>query len=279
MLLFDTAAAMRAARETVAQGERVALAPTLGGLHAGHRALLRAARGQCDTLVASVFLNPTQFGDDEDLTAYPADREADLAVLEEEGVDVAFAPTAEEMYPENTGVQVDPGPLGKVLEGASRPGHFRGVATVVAKLFSVIRPHAAFFGEKDAQQLRLIRRLNTELLFGIQIVPVATVRELDGLALSSRNRYLTLEEREAAPVLYNALWAAQREWDAGERDPERLARAMRAIVNAEPRARLDYAEIVDPESMGELQEVSGPALAVIAAWIGRARLIDNIMLR
>ncbi|MDA1258368.1 MAG: pantoate--beta-alanine ligase [Chloroflexi bacterium] len=283
MKIIETVAEMRSERARMTSP--VALVPTLGGLHAGHEALLHAARRRAGTVIASLFLNPTQFGENEDLDRYPADRERDLAVMRKAGVDAVFAPSNSEMYPPDDDFVVDPGAIGEILEGAHRPGHLRGVSTVVAKLFIATRPDLAYFGEKDAQQIEVVRRMARGLLFGIEIVPIPTVRDENGLALSSRHAYLSDDERVAAKVVYRSLCRARDAWEAGERDKTTLEDVIRAVIDTEPLATLDYAAVVDARTFGPISEpgqgASGPdltALALVAARFGSTRLIDNIRL-
>lgn len=258
-------------------GRTVGFVPTMGYLHEGHLSLVRRARAECDVVAASIFVNPLQFGANEDLSRYPRDLERDLSMLEAEGVDALLHPPVEEMYPEFPGpIAVSVGEIGERLCGASRPGHFDGVATVVAKLFNVAGPCRAYFGEKDAQQLVVIRRLARGLDFPVEVVGCATVREPDGLAMSSRNVYLSRAERAAAPVLKRALDEAAAWIAAGETDGRRVAAAMATTISSEPLARLDYAACVDPDSLEELELVEGPALCAVAAYLGTARLIDNV---
>ncbi|HZD17914.1 MAG TPA: pantoate--beta-alanine ligase [Actinomycetota bacterium] len=271
-----TLAAADAAR---VEGRTVGLVPTMGAFHDGHVSLIRRARRERDLVIVSVFVNPTQFADPDDLAAYPRDEEHDLGIARRERVDVLFAPPLEEMYP--TGepeVTVDPGWLGERLEGASRPGHFRGVATVVTKLFHAAGPCAAYFGEKDAQQLAVVRRLVRDLAFAVEVVPCATVREPDGLAMSSRNARLTPERREAAGCLFLALSEAAALARSGERDAGRLVAAMAREIGATPLARLDRAAVVDEETFEEVRSIDRPARALVAAWFGDVRLIDNLAL-
>ncbi len=250
----------------------VALVPTMGALHEGHRTLVRAAREKAATVVVSVFVNPTQFGPGEDFDRYPRTWDADLAALAEEGADVVFHPGVEEVYPPSAvGVTVDPGPLGSVLEGAVRPGHFAGVLTVVAKLFGLVRPDVAFFGEKDYQQLTLIRAMARELAVGVEVVGVPTVREADGLALSSRNRYLDPAQRAAAVVLSRALRAGA---DAGPGGADAVLTAASAVLAGEPSLGLDYLSLTDPE-LGPAP-ADGAARLLVAARAGSTRLIDNV---
>jgi pantoate--beta-alanine ligase len=234
--------------------------PTMGALHEGHLALVRRAARECDCVGVSIFVNPAQFAPGEDLDRYPRNLERDLRLLEPLGVDLVWAPAAEAVYPPGFQTWVTVEELSKGLEGAVRPSHFRGVATVVAKLFNLFRPDRAYFGQKDAQQAAVIRRMVADLNFPVQIVVCPTVREPDGLAMSSRNAYLDPEERRAAAVLYRALCAARARWQAGERDAEALRAAMRAVVQAEPLARLDYVSAADPETLEELGRVTAGAL-------------------
>jgi len=276
MKVIETAAEMRQAR--AAMRSPVGLVPTMGALHRGHEALLARGREASATLVASLFVNPTQFGPDEDFELYPRDTDRDLAVFDRHGVDAVFAPSVEEMYPEGGATGVDPGRIGRVLEGEHRAGHFLGVATVVAKLFAVVRPDLAFFGEKDAQQLRVVRRMARDLLHGVDVIGVPTVREPDGLALSSRNRYLEGDDRRAATVLYRSLQEAEVLWEAGERDAGALRRRVQDVFAAEPLAELEYVSVADPDTLTELTAIEGAALVSLAARVGGARLIDNVLL-
>ncbi len=260
-------------------GRTVGFVPTMGAFHDGHVSLVRRARDERDAVVVSIFVNPLQFGPGEDLSRYPRDEERDLSMAGELGVDVVFAPTVEEMYPGGQPeVTVDPGPLGDRLEGAVRPGHFRGVATVVAKLFDVVGPCTAYFGEKDAQQLAVIRRMVRDLSFPVDVVACPTVRELDGLAMSSRNAYLSRDQREAAGCLFLALSEAAEMARAGEREAARLVAAMAREIGATPEARIDYAAVVDEEMFEQVGRISGPARALVAARFGKTRLIDNLLL-
>jgi len=249
----------------------------MGFLHAGHLSLVERARRENDRVAASLFVNPKQFGPSEDLARYPRDLARDMRLLEEGGCDLLFAPDALEMYPAGFETAVDAGSVSAPLEGARRPGHFRGVATVVLKLFGILQPDRAYFGQKDAQQLAVMRKMTRDLDVPVEIVACPTVREADGLAMSSRNVYLDPDDRRAAPVLYRALSAARDRWTAGERDAEALRQAMRAVLEAEPRARADYVSVADPETCRELDRVEGPALLSLAAFVGKARLIDNIV--
>lgn len=260
-------------------GRTVGFVPTMGFLHEGHLSLLRRARVNDELVAMSIFVNPLQFGPGEDLATYPRDLDRDLKLAEEEGVDVVFAPEAGEMYPDGRPqVTVDPGPLDDVLEGVSRPGHFRGVCTVVAKLFALVGPSRAYFGEKDAQQLRVVERMVRDLELPVTVVGCETVREPDGLAVSSRNAKLAPEERAAAPCLSRALAAAAALAGEGERDAHVLRAEMARRVGAEPLARLDYVAVVDDRTFEELAVVDRPARALVAARIGETRLIDNLRL-
>ncbi|MCS7276849.1 MAG: pantoate--beta-alanine ligase [Dehalococcoidia bacterium] len=258
----------------------VGFVPTMGYLHEGHLSLVRRARAECHHVVVSIFVNPTQFGPSEDYQRYPRDEARDLAMLEAEGVDVAFLPSAGEMYPPGfcTWVEVQ-GPLTERLEGASRPGHFRGVATVVLKLFNLVQPHRAYFGEKDAQQLRVIRRMVADLNLPVEIVPCPTVREPDGLAMSSRNVYLSPEERQQALALSRALELARRlVREEGLRDAAELRQRLESFLRCSPGVELDYVSVAHPETLAELERIEGPALVLLAARVGPARLIDNALI-
>jgi pantoate--beta-alanine ligase len=267
---------MRALRR--AMPGRVGLVPTMGYLHEGHLSLVRAARERDDHVVASIFVNPTQFGPGEDYERYPRDEERDLSLLRDERVDAVFIPSVEEMYPEDASTFVTVEGITDVLEGVHRPGHFRGVATVVTQLFTVVEPHRAYFGQKDAQQLAVVRRLVRDLHLDVEIVPMPTVREPDGLAMSSRNAYLSGLERGAALVLSRALQRAGELFAAGERDGDRLRAAMRDLIAREPLARVDYVSVADTETLRELGRVDGDALVSLAVRIGAVRLIDNVTL-
>ena len=270
--------ARSACRDARANHRRVGLVPTMGALHEGHLSLVRAARAQCDVVAVSIFVNPTQFGPAEDLSKYPRQFERDCRLLEQEGVDILFAPSIEEMYPQGAISWVVVEGLSEKLDGRSRPGHFRGVTTVVAKLFHVIEPDAAYFGQKDAAQLAVIRRMVRDLDFPVEIVACPIVREADGLAMSSRNAYLNREERQRALVLQRSLQEARRQFDAGERLAARLIAAAKEVVVREPQVRLDYFEVVDPEMLDPVEHISGRTLVAVAAFVGTTRLIDNVVL-
>jgi pantoate--beta-alanine ligase len=250
----------------------------MGALHKGHMSLVQAATGCCDIVAASIFVNPTQFGPAEDLAKYPQNFEGDRKALEEAQVELLFAPAAEEMYRAGEVTWVNVEALSDKLDGRSRPGHFRGVATVVAKLFHIVEPDAAFFGQKDAAQLAIIRRMVRDLNFPVEIVACPIVREVDGLAMSSRNAYLDGEQRKQALVLYRSLMRVKQMADAGERDAGKLIAAGREEVAAEKSVRLDYFEIVDPESLDPVEDAGKGGLVTVAAFVGTTRLIDNIVL-
>ncbi len=260
-------------------GTTIGFVPTMGALHAGHGSLIEQARRGCDVVVVSIFVNPIQFNQDADYQRYPRTLDADAAFCEARGVDFLFAPDPEEMYPAPLDTYVEVARLGDHLCGAFRPGHFRGVTTVVAKLFAIVQPDRAYFGEKDAQQLAIIRRMVRDLSLPVEIVAVPTVREADGLAMSSRNKHLTPEQRGVAPVLHKALVAAAGAARSGARDTEEILRAARSVVAARPEIRLEYLEAVDPEEMQPVQTLEKPVLVAVAAWLGQTRLIDNILIR
>jgi pantoate--beta-alanine ligase len=267
--------ACRAAR---GGGKRLGLVPTMGALHEGHLSLVRAAKASCDIVTASIFVNPTQFGPTEDLAKYPRNFEQDRAFLEKEGVDLLFAPSVEEMYPAGAVTWVTVEGLSGKLDGRSRPGHFRGVTTVVAKLFHIVEPDAAFFGQKDAAQVAIIRRMVRDLNFPVEIVACPIVRESDGLAMSSRNAYLDPKQRKQALVLHRALLRVKGPSEAGEHNAAKLLAAGREEIAGEKSVRLDYFEIVDPNSLDPVEDVTGGALVAVAAFVGTTRLIDNILL-
>jgi pantoate--beta-alanine ligase len=250
----------------------------MGYLHAGHLSLVARAKADSTAVAASIFVNPTQFGANEDLSRYPRDLPRDLGLLEDAGVDFVFVPEAAEMYPPGFDTQILVGGVTDGLEGAARPGHFAGVATVVAKLFSIIQPTRAYFGQKDAQQSVVIRKLVRDLNLPVEVVVAPTVREADGVALSSRNSYLTPEERAAAPVIFRALSAAKARFDAGERNAKTLRQAMRHVLAEQPSLTIDYVSVADPLTLRELDTVDTGALVSTAARLGATRLIDNLIL-
>ena len=279
MQVLPTIREMRSACRAVRQrGQSLGLVPTMGALHAGHIELVRAARAQCDVVAASIFVNPTQFGPNEDFAKYPRTFEQDCALLKAEGVALLFAPQPEEMYPPGASTFVEVEGVGDRLDGASRPGHFRGVATIVAKLFHIVGPDKAFFGQKDAAQVAVLRSMVRDLNFDLELVVCPTVRESDGLALSSRNRYLSASERARALVLSNALNVIAAKYRAGEKDVARLLEAGRGVMATEPEVRIDYFAIVDAETLLPLTEARAGALAAVAAHVGSTRLIDNTLL-
>ena len=274
-----SSAELRAATDAArASGAGVGFVPTMGALHAGHRALLARARAENDLVVASVFVNPLQFGPAEDLASYPRDREADLAVLTAERTDLAFLPAEGEVWPAPPEVRLQVGALADRLEGLVRPGHLDGVATVVAKLLHLVGPSRAYFGQKDAQQLAVVRRMVEDLAFPNEIVACPTVREPDGLAVSSRNAYLSASERERATALYRALSAAQAAFQAGQRDPAAVEAAARDLLEDAPGVEPDYVALVDPATFEPAKQAEAGQVLATAARVGRTRLIDNVIL-
>jgi len=260
------------------EGKKIGFVPTMGFLHDGHLSLMNKAREECDVVVASIFVNPTQFGPQEDFDRYPRDAEGDRKKCESAGVDVLFMPDAGEMYPEKPSVFVTVEGISDVLEGAVRPGHFRGVATVVAKLFNIAKPHRAYFGQKDYQQCAVIKRMVNGLNLDVEVITLPTKREADGLAMSSRNSYLGADERRAAAVLNRSLTAARDLFLAGVKEPEKLKNKIRAVIAGEPAITIDYVEIADPENLTSLAEIERTMVILIAVRLGRTRLIDNLLL-
>jgi pantoate--beta-alanine ligase len=261
------------------QTKVIGLVPTMGALHAGHAKLIEIARAECAIVVVSIFVNPLQFGPAEDYSRYPRTLTADLEVCSKHEVDLVFAPSVEDIYPQPQVTFVDVTRVSEHLCGAFRPGHFRGVATVVAKLFNIVQPDRAYFGQKDLQQLAVVRRLVADLNMAITIVGVPTVREPDGLALSSRNRYLTIDQRRIAITLYRALQHAQELIRGGERDASKVREAATAVLKKEPEIRMEYFEIVDPDKMQPITGIiAGPVCAAGAIWLGNTRLIDNVLI-
>jgi pantoate--beta-alanine ligase len=278
MQVLTNVAAMRAACRAVRQrGQTLGFVPTMGALHAGHLALIKAAKAQCDVVAASIFVNPKQFAPNEDFSKYPRTFEQDCALLEAEGTELLFAPQAEEMYQPDASTIVEVEGVSDRLDGVSRPGHFRGVATVVAKLFHIVAPDRAFFGQKDAAQVAVLRRMVRDLNFDLELVVCPTVREADGLAMSSRNRYLSPPERGQALVLSRALSAMLAAYQAGERTAARLLEIGREVIAMEPQVRIDYLTVVDPDTLLPLGSASAGAMAAIAAHVGATRLIDNML--
>jgi len=256
----------------------IGLVPTMGYLHEGHLSLVRQAKAECDHVIVTIFVNPTQFGPKEDLSNYPRDLERDLELLSPLGVDLVWNPSAETMYPPGYQTWVEVEALTNPLEGAMRPGHFKGVTTVVAKLFNATQPHKAYFGQKDAQQAAVIRRMAVDLNFPLEVIVCPTVREADGLAMSSRNKYLNEAERQAATALFRALSSAKGLYEGGERDAEALRRKMKEVLEAEPPAQLQYVSCADYDTLEELEEVTGKTLLSLAVFVGKTRLIDNFVL-
>jgi pantoate--beta-alanine ligase len=280
MLSITSTSAMTAAgRQARRAGKRVGFVPTMGALHQGHLSLVRAARAQADVVVASIFVNPKQFGPNEDFARYPRTLESDSTLLAAEKCDYLFCPTVEEMYPRGATAWVEVEGISDRLDGRSRPGHFRGVTTVVAKLFNIVQPDLAFFGQKDAAQATIIRKMVRDLNFAVEIVICPTVREPDGLAMSSRNVYLSPAERKQATVLYRSLMRVQALFDQGERNAARLAAAGKEVIAGKPAVRLDYFEIVNPDTLESVANTDSGALVAVAARVGSTRLIDNILLR
>jgi pantoate--beta-alanine ligase len=276
MQVFDTVSGLRkflAAHR--AAGKRIGLVPTMGYLHAGHLSLVHAARRECDMVVMSIFVNPKQFGPQEDFTTYPRDMEGDLGQAREAGVDAVFAPFVEEMYPPDFLTEVTVHELTSPLCGASRPGHFNGVTTVVAKLFNIVGPNRAYFGQKDYQQVTVLRKMATDLCMPLEVIICPIVREPDGLAMSSRNAYLNPAERQAALVLSRALRLAEERLAQGERQGARLTATLRDCIAKEPLARIDYVAVCDPQTLREVAQIAGTVLVALAVYIGKTRLIDN----
>ena len=278
MKLLETVTETREACRRAKSRGKLGLVPTMGALHEGHMSLVRAAKAQCGPVAVSLFVNPTQFGPNEDLSKYPRTFERDRELLEKESVDFLFAPTVEEMYPPGATTYVTVEGLSEKLDGKSRPGHFRGVTTVVSKLFHIVEPDLAFFGQKDAAQVAVIRKMVRDLDFPVQIVVCPIVRESDGLALSSRNVYLDAAQRKSALALSRSLRTVQETFDRGERDAAHLIDAGKGVLAEESGARLDYFEIVDPTTLDPVAQITRPALVAVAAFAGSTRLIDNLVL-
>jgi pantoate--beta-alanine ligase len=270
--------ARAACHDSRANRKRLGLVPTMGALHEGHLSLVRAAKAQCDAVAVSIFVNPTQFGPTEDLSKYPRQFDRDCQLLEKEGIDILFAPSVDEIYPNGQVTWVLVEGLSEKLDGRSRPGHFRGVTTIVSKLFHILEPDAAFFGQKDAAQLAVIRRMVEGLNFPVEIVACPIVREPDGLAMSSRNAYLNREERARALVLRRSLQEVQQEFQAGERIAAQLISAAKKVFTREPQVVLDYFEIVDPDTLDPVERIAQKTLVAVAAYVGSTRLIDNTVL-
>ncbi len=256
----------------------VGLVPTMGYLHEGHLSLIHLAKSECDNVVVSIFVNPTQFGANEDLSKYPRDLERDLSLIEPLGVDLVWTPTPEIMYPTGYQTWVEVDAITRPLEGSMRPTHFKGVTTVVAKLFNAVQPHKAYFGQKDAQQAAVIRQMTRDLNFPLEVIVCPTVREADGLAMSSRNKYLEGADRKAATVLFRALSAAKNAYESGERKADKLRELMKEVLASEPRVTVQYVSCADYDSLAELDVVKGKTLLSIAVMLGKTRLIDNVVL-
>ena len=277
MQVIETVADFRAAQRSCPRP--LGLVPTMGYLHEGHLSLVRRARADNATAAASIFVNPTQFGENEDLSTYPRDMDGDLEKLRREGVDLVFAPPASEVYPPGFDTTIDVGDIARRLEGEHRPGHFAGVATVVCKLLTIVRPDNVYFGQKDAQQCLVIQRLNADLNLGANVIVMPTVRDPDGLALSSRNAYLTPEDRQSALSLSRALRFAETLHSEGVRDAATIRAQMQLVLNTQPTASIDYISIADAHTLHELTTIDRPALVSLAVHIGKVRLIDNVVLR
>ena len=276
MTVVETIQEVRVLRQTL-RGS-VGFVPTMGFLHEGHLALVKRAKAENSAVIVSIYVNPTQFGPREDFGAYPRDLDRDLALLQKDGTDIVFVPHDGEMYPREFSSWVDVEKVTERLEGASRPGHFRGVATVVAKLFNIVQPTRAYFGQKDAQQVVVIKKMVADLDMNLEVVVVPTVRESNGLAMSSRNIYLSSKERRAATVLFKALTLAQQLERGGEKDAEQIRRQMTVLIQKEPLAQIDYVSIADAETLQELDLLDRPAVASLAVRIGKTRLIDSMPL-
>ena len=276
MMIVSTLEELRSARLLL--DGKLGLVPTMGYLHEGHISLARRAKAECDYVAVSIFVNPTQFGPNEDLAKYPRDLDRDLHLLEEAGVDLVWTPTPEVMYPPGFQTWVEVEEMTRPLEGAQRPGHFRGVTTVVTKLFHAVQPTKAYFGQKDAQQAAVIRRMTEDLNFPIEIVVCPIVREPDGLAMSSRNVYLDPDQRKAATILYRSLSTAKAAYEKGERDAEKLCQILKATIASEPLAQMQYVSCADYDTLQELEKVTGKTLLSMAVFFGKTRLIDNFVL-
>src|SRR3984885_13765097 len=279
MLVLHTIAETRTACAQVRlAGKTLGLVPTMGALHEGHLSLVRAAQASCDAVAVSIFVNPTQFGPKEDFASYPRTLEQDCRILEAAGVDLVFAPSVQEMYPSGATTFVEVAGLSDRLDGASRPGHFRGVATVVAKLLNIFTPERAFFGQKDAAQVAVLRKMVRDLRFGVQLEVCPTVREADGLAMSSRNRNLSSEQRAQALVLSRALLAVEKQFQSGEHDPSKLLAQALRVISEEPTVEVDYLRAVDPLTLEDVTDVRQGTLVAVAARVGSTRLINNLLL-
>jgi len=276
MRVIQSISEMKEARKNILAS--VGFVPTMGYLHEGHMTLVRWSKNENDITAASIFVNPTQFGPQDDFERYPRNTERDLAMLDKEGVDIVFMPPVDELYPQGYNSWVEVKGITDKLEGISRPGHFRGVTTVVAKLFNLVQPHRAYFGQKDAQQLRVIKKMVIDLNMNVEVVSVPTVREADGLAMSSRNTYLNPAERNAALIVSKSIQLAQSLWTRGERNANKIKQQLVQMVQNEPLAKIDYISIADDDSLDEVDIINGRALVSMAVWVGKTRLIDNIVI-
>lgn len=280
MILVESVEEMREFSDNAREeGKTIGFVPTMGYLHEGHLSLVRAAKKECDAVIVSIFVNPLQFGPNEDFNEYPRNLKHDMALLEKENVDAVFHPSANEMYPTPQLVWVNADKLADRLCGASRPIHFRGVATVVSKLFNIVKPHKAYFGQKDYQQCMVVERIAKDLNFAIDIVTCGIVREKDGLAMSSRNKHLSREERKAATIIYKSLNKAKELIGKGEEDSKKICNEIKNTINSENLARIDYIEIVDADTLEPKKKVNGKALIALAVYIGKTRLIDNLLIK
>ncbi|HOJ89215.1 MAG TPA: pantoate--beta-alanine ligase [Pseudothermotoga sp.] len=278
MRVIKTTTEMKKLAEELRKEKTIGFVPTMGYLHEGHLSLVKRSKKENDVTVVSIFVNPTQFGPNEDYTSYPRDLNRDLALLEGEGVDFVFAPEVEEMYPRDYSTYVNEESLSRHLCGRSRPGHFKGVCTIVTKLFNVVKPHRAYFGQKDAQQFRVIRRMVRDLNMDVEVVECPIVREPDGLAMSSRNVYLSNQERSQAVALSKALNLAENLYRSGERNASRIVEKIKDYLSSFDKLKIDYVEIVDEESLEPLTQINKKAIVALAVWVGKARLIDNTIL-
>ncbi|MGJ8455473.1 pantoate--beta-alanine ligase [Pseudothermotoga sp. U03pept] len=278
MQVIKTVSEMKNLAEELRKEKSIGFVPTMGYLHQGHLSLVKRSKSENDVTVVSIFVNPTQFGPNEDYTSYPRDLKRDLSMLEKENVDFVFAPEVEEMYPKDYSTYINEERLSRYLCGKSRPGHFRGVCTVVAKLFNIVKPHRAYFGQKDAQQFRVIRRMVRDLNIDVEVVECPIVREPDGLAMSSRNVYLSFEERAQAVALSKSLKLAENLYNSGERSASRITEKITEYLSSFEKLKIDYVEVVDEETLEPIEKIQRKAIVALAVWVGKARLIDNTIL-
>ncbi|WP_041083677.1 pantoate--beta-alanine ligase [Thermotoga profunda] len=278
MQIIRTVSDMKNLAEKLRKEKTIGFVPTMGYLHQGHLSLVKRSKAENDITVVSIFVNPTQFGPNEDYTSYPRDLKRDLSMIEKEGVDFVFVPEVEEMYPKGYSTYVNEESLSKYLCGKSRPGHFRGVCTVVTKLFNIVKPHRAYFGQKDAQQFRIIRRMVRDLNMDVEVIECPIVREPDGLAMSSRNVYLSTQEREQAVALNKSLKMAESLYRSGEKSASRIIEKILDYLSSFDKLKVDYVEIVDEESLEPVSQINKKVIVALAVWVGKARLIDNIIL-